>query len=66
MVVIVVPDEVADNVATMKPVIHRMRIGYCTSASNEHQSLHRATPKEYAIVFNIFTPRLVTKLEGAN
>ena len=33
VVVIVVPDEVADNVAAIAPVRQKMWIGYCTEAS---------------------------------
>ena len=66
MVVIVVPDEVTDNVSEMIPVIQKMCLGDWTETIKEHHSLQKAIQKGYANAFKIFTPRLVTKLEGAN
>ena len=66
MAVIVVPDEVADNVASTTPVRQKAWIGYLAAASKEHRSLNQAIPKVYATVFKMCTHILVTKLEGEN
>ena len=66
MVAIVVPDEVADNVASTTPVRQKAWLGYLAAASKEHRSLNQAIPKVYATVFKMCTHILVTKLEGEN
>ena len=66
MVVIFVPDEVADNAAAMTQVIHNMWLGDWTSARKEYCSLHQATPKGYPTTFKMCTTILVTKLDGEN
>ena len=66
IVVIFIPDEVADDVSSMTSVRQKMWIGYWTSAIKEHCILHQDTPKGYSTELNMFTPRLVTKLEGAS
>ena len=64
MVVIVVTKEFADNVAETTPLIQKMCLGYWTVVSKYHCSLHQSIPKGYATTFKMYTPRLVTKLEG--
>ena len=66
MVVILVKDKVADNVAAMKPVRQKMWLGDWTESSKEHHSLQQAIPKGYSAAFKMWKSILMTKLEGAN
>ena len=66
MVVIVVPDKVADNVAATTLVRHKTWLGDWTASSKKYHSLQQAIQKGYATVFKMFTPISVTKLEGEN
>ena len=66
MIVIVVLDEVADNVAAMTPVRQKIWLGDWKASSKEHRSLEKVIPKGYATSFKMCTPILVTKLEEEN
>ena len=66
MVFVLIPDKVADNVTVMTPVRQKMCIGYWIEASKDHRSIHQDIPKGYATVLKMYTPILVTKLEGVN
>ena len=66
MVFVLIPDKVADNVTVMTPVRQKMCIGYWTEASKDHRSIHQDIRKGYTTVLKMYTPILVTKLEGAD
>ena len=66
IVVIVVLDKVADNVAAMAPVRQKMWLGDWAEDSKYNWSLQQDIPKGYTTVFKMCTPRLLTKLEGVN
>ena len=66
MVVVILPDEVAVNVAAMTPARQKIWLGYWTADSKEHCSLQQSIPKVYATASKICTPRLVTNLKGGN